>query len=55
MVVAVPRTNVEDIIKSFEKQDQYSHIANTFDLLADVVFLHQLEKALSEYLALKRS
>jgi hypothetical protein len=33
---------------------KYHHIANTLELIADVVFLYQLDKPIGEYLTLKR-
>ena len=51
----VPKASIEDIVRSFEKNPKLSYISNTLDLLADIVFLFQLEKALVEYLTLKNS
>lgn len=41
--------------RNFESQPRYHHIANSLELIADVVFLYQLDKPIGEYLALKRS
>ena len=50
----VPKVGIEDIARSFERQPQYSHIANTLELISDVVFLYQLEKAINDYFSLRQ-
>ena len=43
---------VEDLIAAFEREEPaLGHLANTFDLIADVVTLHKLEKVHAEFLA----
>jgi hypothetical protein len=50
----VPKVGIEDIARSFERQPQYAHIANTLELISDVVFLYQLEKAINDYFSLRQ-
>ena len=38
---------------SFESQPAFHHIANTLELLSDVVFLYQLDTHINDYLSLK--
>lgn len=49
----VPKTNIDDIVRSFEKSEDLVHIANTLELISDVAYLYQLETLLTEYFKLK--
>ena len=51
----IPKAGIDDLARNFESQPRYQHIANTLELIADVVFLYQLDKPIGDYLSLKRS
>ncbi len=51
----IPKAGIDDLARNFESQPKYYHIANTLELIADVVFLYQLDKPVSDYLSIKRA
>ena len=53
--ILIPKAGIDDLARNFENQPKFQHLANTLELIADVVFLYQLDKPITEYLNLKKA